>query len=173
MRTFVAAGLVLMLVTSVVAQQAATPSPTTEKPAQAAPAQVPADRASYMSAADLAAALAKVPTDRPSSNVTVFRHNGFNVNIERRNPVAQGASVHEVSAELFHILDGSAVMVTGGTIPNATKNGTNLQGKTIEGGTRQPLNKGDWLIVPSGVPHQFVDIKGHITIMSLYLPNPK
>jgi len=51
--------------------------------------------------------------------------------------------------------------------------GTNLQGKTIEGGTRQQLSKGDWVIVPSGVPHQFADIKGNLTIMSLYLPNVK
>ncbi len=71
------------------------------------------------------------------------------------------------------MLDGTGVMVTGGTIPNATRNGTNLQGKTIEGGTRQPLSKGDWLLVPSGVPHQFVDIKGNLTIMSLYLPHQK
>jgi mannose-6-phosphate isomerase-like protein (cupin superfamily) len=173
MRILAVAVFVAACSTFAIAQQPAATPPTTEKPAQPAPVQVPADRASYMSAADLAAALAKVPTDRPSSNVTVFRHNGFNVNIEQRNPVAQGASTHEASAELFHILDGSAVMVTGGTIPNATRNGTNLQGKTIEGGTRQPLAKGDWLIIPAGVPHQFADIKGHITIMSLYLPNPK
>ena len=173
MRILATAGFVAMLSGSVFAQQPATTPPATAKPAQPAPVQIPTDRASYMSAADLAAALAKVPTDRPSSNVTVFRHNGFNVNIEQRNPVTQGASAHETQAELFYILDGSAVMLSGGTIPNATKNGTNLQGKTIEGGTRHPLAKGDWLIIPSGVPHQFVDIKGNITIMSLYLPNPK
>ena len=30
-----------------------------------------------------------------------------------------------------------------------------------------------WLMVPSGVPHQFVDIKSPITILSLHLPNVK
>jgi mannose-6-phosphate isomerase-like protein (cupin superfamily) len=140
---------------------------------QPANPQAPADRASYMSAADLTAAIAKVPTDRPSANVRVFSLGPYNVNVEKRNPVAQGASAHEVVAELFHVLDGTGVIVTGGTIPNATKNGTNLQGKTIEGGTRQQLSKGDWVLVPSGVPHQFADIKGTLTIMSLYLPNQK
>jgi mannose-6-phosphate isomerase-like protein (cupin superfamily) len=178
MRIIAAAGFVAVLSTSVFAQQPAAPQPAAGKPAtakpdQPPPAQVPTDRASFMSAADLAATLAKIPTDRPSSTTTVFRHQGFNVNIEQRNPVAQGASTHEDRAELFYILDGSAVMLSGGTIPNATRNGANLQGKTIEGGVRQPLAKGDWLIVPSGIPHQFVDIKGNITIMSLYLPNPK
>ena len=140
---------------------------------QAANPQAPADKASYMSAADLAAAIAKVPTDRPSSNVRVFSFGAYNVNVEKRNPVAQGAAAHEAVAELFHVLDGSGVIVTGGTIPNGTKNGTNLQGKTIEGGTRQTLSKGDWVLVPSGVPHQFADIKGNLTIMSMYLPNSK
>jgi hypothetical protein len=46
-------------------------------------------------------------------------------------------------------------------------------GKTIEGGVEQKFAKGDWLMVPSGVPHQFIDIKSPITILSLHLPNAK
>lgn len=160
MKPFTLVAALVLLSGSAYAQQPANP-------------EAPADRASYMSAADLAAAIANVPADRPSSNVRVFSLGPYNVNVEKRNPVAQGASAHEVVAELFHVLDGTGVIVTGGSIPNATKNGTNLQGKTIEGGTRQQLSKGDWVLVPSGVPHQFADIKGNLTIMSLYLPNSK
>lgn len=137
---------------------------------QAATPQAPSDRASYMSAADVAAALAKGKPDSRSTNVRVFSLGPYNVNVEKRNPVAQGASSHEAVAELFHVIDGAGTLVTGGTIPNATKNGTNLSGKTIEGGARQVLTKGDWALVPSGVPHEFVDIKGNLTLMSLYLP---
>jgi mannose-6-phosphate isomerase-like protein (cupin superfamily) len=160
MRILAAAGLFLVLAGSAWAQQQAPP-PT------------PTDRASHMSAADITAALAKIPSDRPSSNMRVFSLGPYNVNIERRQPVAQGASAHDAVAELFYIVDGSATLLTGGTIPNATRSGTNLQGKTIEGGVARKFNTGDWLIVPSGVPHQFVDIKAPVTIMSLYLPNPK
>lgn len=159
MRILAAAGVLALLSGSAFAQQPANP-------------QVPTDKASYMSAADLAAAIAKGPTDRPNSTTRIFSLAPYNVNVEKRQPVAQGASAHDATAELFHVLEGSGVMVTGGTIPNATRNGTNLQGKTIEGGTHQALNKGDWLIVPVGVPHQFVDIKGNLTIMSLHLPKP-
>lgn len=159
MRILAAAGVLALLSSSAFAQQPANP-------------QVPTDKASYMSAADLAAAIAKGPTDRPNSTTRIFSLAPYNVNVEKRQPVAQGASAHDATAELFHVLEGSGVMLTGGTIPNATRNGTNLQGKTIEGGTRQALNKGDWLIVPVGVPHQFVDIKGNLTIMSLHLPKP-
>src|SRR5262245_17374146 len=136
MRILFAAGALMVMAGPAFAQQPANP-------------QAPADRASYMSAADVAAAIAKAPADRPTANVRVFSLGPYNVNVEKRNPVAQGASAHEVVAELFHILDGSGVMVTGGTIPNATKNGTNLQGKSIDGGTRQTVAKGDWLLVPS------------------------
>ena len=160
MRVLVAAGVFAALSTSALAQQPANP-------------QAPADRVSYMSAGDVAAALATGKPDVRSTNVRVFSFGPYNVNVEKRNPVAQGASSHEVVAELFHVIDGSGVLVTGGTIPNATKNGTNLSGKTIEGGNRQSVSKGDWILVPSGVPHEFVDIKGNLTVMSLYLPNQK
>ncbi|NJR42630.1 MAG: cupin domain-containing protein [Akkermansiaceae bacterium] len=46
----------------------------------------------------------------------------------------------------------------GGKLVGETRNGTNLSGKAIEGGTAQKFSKGDFLIVPSGVAHQFVDI---------------
>lgn len=160
MRVFLAAGVIVLLTATTLAQQPANP-------------QAPANRVSYMSAADVAAVLAKGKPDVRSTNVRVFSFGPYNVNVEKRNPVAQGASSHDVVAELFHVIDGSGVMVTGGTIPNATKNGTNLSGKTIEGGSRQAVSKGDWILVPSGVPHEFVDIKGNLTVMSLYLPNPK
>jgi mannose-6-phosphate isomerase-like protein (cupin superfamily) len=147
--------------------------------APAARAQTPAglpatDRtqASHFSAADLQAALAKLPTDRPASSVRVFSLAPYNVNVERRMPVPQGASLHEAQAELFYVMDGTATMLTGGTLVDPTRTGTNLSAKAIEGGVRQVLNKGDFFIVPSGVPHQFVDLKGPVQVMSIYLPNP-
>jgi mannose-6-phosphate isomerase-like protein (cupin superfamily) len=157
MRVALAAGIIVLLSMPAFAQQPANP-------------QAPADRVSFMSAADVAAALARGKPDVRSTNVRVFSFGPYNVNVEKRNPVAQGASSHDVVAELFHVIDGAGVVVTGGTIPGATRNGTNLSGKTIQGGTRQAVSKGDWILVPSGVPHEFVDIKGNLTVMSLYLP---
>jgi mannose-6-phosphate isomerase-like protein (cupin superfamily) len=141
--------------------------------AQAPAAPPPTDRtkATQFTAADLQAALAKLPTDRPSSAARVFTLAPYNVNVERRMPQPQGASLHEAQAELFYVIDGSATMVTGGKLVGEKRNGTNLQGTGIDNGTRHPLNKGDFLIVPSGVPHQFVDIKAPVQVMSIYLPN--
>ena len=57
--------------------------------------------ASVFSAADLAAALAKLSSERPSAAVRVFSLDPYNVNVERRLPRPQGASLLEAQAELF------------------------------------------------------------------------
>ena len=64
-------------------------------------------------------------------------------------------------------------MMTGGTIPDGKKSGTNLQGTKIDGGTRIAFSPGDFIMVPSGVPHQFVDLTAPVRVMSMYLPNTK
>jgi mannose-6-phosphate isomerase-like protein (cupin superfamily) len=159
MRTLAAATLILVSGVATAAQAPAQPPPT--------------DRtgATHFPAADLQAAIAKLPTDRPASSVRVFSLAPYNVNVERRMPQAQGASLHEAQAELFYVIDGTATMLTGGKMVNPTRNGTNLSATAIDGGVRQVLNKGDFFIVPSGVPHQFVDLTGPVQVMAIYLPN--
>lgn len=138
-----------------------------------APAPTPTDRtkATHFRAADLHAALAKLPKDRAASSVRVFTFDPFNVAVEQRQPMPQGAASHSDRAELFFVIDGSGTMLTGGTITDGKPNGTNTQGTTITGGTRIEFAKGDFIMVPSGVPHQFVDLTSAVQVMSMYLPN--
>jgi len=163
MRVFAAVSVFIVLSGSAAAQQPTAPGPT------------PTDRtkASHMTAAELNAALAKLPTDRAAGSVRVFTLAPYAVNVERRMPVAQSASVHEAQAELFYVVDGSATLLTGGTLVGGTRNGSNMQGRSIEGGTPQKFSKGDFLIVPSGVAHQFIDIQSPVVVMSLYLADAK
>ena len=63
--------------------QRGTPPPPTDR-----------TKASYMSAQEVADAIAKLPKDRANSSVRVFTLPPYNVNIEHRQPMAQGASVH-------------------------------------------------------------------------------
>ena len=162
MKLPVTAALVIFLSTAALAQTPAqTPAPTAR------------DKATHFTAADLQAALAKLPADRAAASVRVFSLDPYNVAVEQRQPRAQGASLHEAQAELFYVIEGSATMITGGTIADGKRNGTNIQGTTIEGGTRIAFNKGDFIMVPSGVPHQFVDITAPVRVLSMYLPNPK
>ena len=138
-----------------------------------AQAPTPTDRtkATHYPAADLKAALGKLPTDRAAASVRVFSLEPYNVAVEQRQPREQGASSHDDRAELFYVIEGSGTMLTGGKISDGKQNGTNFQGTTIANGTRINFNPGDFIMVPSGVPHQFVDLKGPVRVMSMYLPN--
>jgi mannose-6-phosphate isomerase-like protein (cupin superfamily) len=126
----------------------------------------------YMSASDVAAAVAKLPKN-PLAAVPVFKLGPFNVNVEHRlgaPAAAQQASVHGNDAELFYMIDGTATLVTGGTLVDGTQNGTEWRGKGIQGGKEQKMSKGDFMMVPAGVPHWFTNIEGNITEFSLHLP---
>ena len=159
MRVFISACVVTLLSASAVAQQPA--------------AQAPPDltKATYVSAADLAAMVAKQPADRNGTISRLLQFPPYAVNIEHRVAVAQTASVHETEAELFYVIDGGATLVTGGKLIEPTRNGANLSStKGVEGGVSQKLAKGDFVMVPAGVPHWFTDIQGSITQMAVHLP---
>ena len=66
---------------------------------------------------------------------------------------------HETVADIMHVVEGKATVVTGGALrePRGVGPGE-LRGSGIDGGTRHELAEGDVLVVPAGVPHQFVDV---------------
>lgn len=140
-----------------------------------APAPTPTDRtkATLFTSAELKAALGKLPTERPAASVRVFSLDPYNVAVEQRQPREQGAAAHADRAELFYVIEGSGTMLTGGTISDGKQSGVNTQGTKIDGGTRLQFNPGDFIMVPSGVPHQFVDLSSPVRVMSMYLPNSK
>ena len=162
MRTPVAFALALTLTLFSVAVAGAQGQPP------AAPAPTDRTKATRFSVEDLQAALAKLPTDRPASSVRVFSLAPYNVNVERRMPQAQGASLHEAQAEFFYVIDGTATMLTGGTLVNPTRNGTNQAASAIQGGVRQVLNKGDFFLVPAGVPWPLYPLLFPIEVIGLF-----
>jgi quercetin dioxygenase-like cupin family protein len=123
----------------------------------------------YVSAAELAAVVAKQPKDR-NGNQRLMQLPPYGVNMEHRVNVPQNASIHDKDAELFYVIDGAGTIVTGGTLTNARKNGDNSTGSGIEGGTTRKLAKGDFVLVPEGVPHWFSAIDGELTLVSVHLP---
>ena len=123
-----------------------------------------------VTAADLAAIVAKQPTDR-NGNYTFLQLAPYNVSMEHRVNVPQNASVHDTEAELFYVIDGGGTLVTGGALANAKRtNPENSTGTGIDGGTSRKLGKGDFVLVPEGTPHWFSAIDGQLTLMSLHLP---
>jgi len=155
--------LVTLLAVSVWAQQRVQ----NQTPAPAGPPQV-----QIVPAADLAAIIAKQPADR-NGNATFMQLDTYRVNMEHR-VVDQAASVHEKEAELFYVIDGAGTLVTGGKLVDEKRtNDANLSGTSISGGVTKQVRKGDFILVPEGVPHHFPKVEGNLTLMSLHLPRAK
>ena len=83
---------------------------------------------------------------------------GYKLDAGRR--VAPGeVEYHERFVDVMHVVEGRATVLTGGTLvePREVAPGE-LRAPTLEGGTSHELREGDVLAIPSGVPHQFVDV---------------
>ena len=129
----------------------------------------PPANSGHVTAAELAALVAKQPKDS-NGNLTFLQLAPYDVSMEHRVNVPQNASVHDKEAELFYVIDGGGTLVTGGKLVNPTRNGDNLTASKVDGGTARRLSKGDFVLVPEGVPHWFSTIDGELTLMSLHLP---
>jgi mannose-6-phosphate isomerase-like protein (cupin superfamily) len=160
MRIIAAATLTMLLALSIWAQQPSRSS---------APSGPP--QAKIVTAAELAAIIANQPADK-NANQAFLELAPYRVNMEHRL-MGQAASVHEREAELFYVLDGAGTVVTGGKLVDEKRtNEANLTGTAIQGGVSKRVAKGDFVLVPEGVPHQFPNVEGVLTLMSLHLPRP-
>ena len=142
----------------------------------AAPATPDTDltKLGYVSAGDIAAGLKKLPQDRADISMRILQIPPYNVNAAHRAPVTQVANVHDEQTELFMVLDGAGSIVWGGKVAGATRTGANVTGKAIDGGTTQKLGKGDFFVVPPGLPHMFANISPNgLQLMQLYLPKTR
>jgi mannose-6-phosphate isomerase-like protein (cupin superfamily) len=138
-----------------------------------AQAPSPASSRTMVSASDVAAMIAKAKAERkdqPNIAQSMIQLAPYNVSLEYRASVGN-AAVHETEAELFYVVDGSATLVTGGTLTDSTRTGANLTGKGIQGGVSRKVAKGDFVMVPEGQPHWFSAIDGTVVLMSLHLPH--
>jgi glc operon protein GlcG len=106
---------------------------------------------SYIDATKASAAFAK---GQPLIETAAYK-----VHASRREGPGM-AEVHTRDTDVIHVLDGSALIVTGGTVVDGkTIAPDEIRGTRIDGGNVQPLAKGDVLIVPNGVPHWFKQVK--------------
>ena len=135
---------------------------------QPTPAPAPL-QGGQVTAAEFAAIVARQPKDR-NGNQTFLQLAPYNVSMEHRVNVPQNASVHDKEAELFYVVEGTGTLVTGGKLVNPTRNGDNQTAATVDGGTSKRIGKGDFILVPEGVPHWFSKIDSELTLMSLHLP---
>jgi uncharacterized protein GlcG (DUF336 family)/mannose-6-phosphate isomerase-like protein (cupin superfamily) len=69
------------------------------------------------------------------------------------------AEYHEHVTDVMHVVRGAATVITGGELRDARQIAPGeLRAAAVDGGDRRELHEGDVLAIPSGVPHQFVDV---------------
>ncbi len=67
------------------------------------------------------------------------------------------AEIHANFADFFLVIQGSATLMSGGTVIGAKTIGDGeIQGSSLQGGINETLNKGDVVHIPAGVPHQLL-----------------
>ena len=84
----------------------------------------------------------------------------------------QYAIMHPTSIEIYQIVDGSATLVTGGTLALPLTDSTPAfsRSNAIEGGTSRKVGKGDIIVTPPATPHWFSRIDGSVTYLEARIP---
>jgi mannose-6-phosphate isomerase-like protein (cupin superfamily) len=96
------------------------------------------------------------------------------------SPVAE----HDLVSEVYHIIDGSATLVTGPDIVDMKRrpatnenvrllNGPGSNGTSIRNGATYQLKPGDVIVIPAGVGHWFTKVDGHITYLMIRIDPDK
>jgi mannose-6-phosphate isomerase-like protein (cupin superfamily) len=96
------------------------------------------------------------------------------------SPVAE----HDLVSEVYHIIDGSATLVTGPDILDMKRrpatnenvqmlNGPGSNGMSIRNGATYQLKAGDVIVIPAGVGHWFTKIDDHIRYLMVRIDPDK
>lgn len=109
----------------------------------------------YLDRARVAASFAK--------GVPLLEVEGYKVHASRRDGPGV-AEVHDFETDVVYVLDGTALVVTGGMVvdPKVTEPGQ-IRGSMIQGGEARRIGKGDVVVIPAGVPHWFKEVPGPLT----------
>jgi uncharacterized protein GlcG (DUF336 family)/mannose-6-phosphate isomerase-like protein (cupin superfamily) len=87
---------------------------------------------------------------------------GYKVHASRRVEPGQ-AEIHTLDTDVIYVVDGSATLVTGGKAVDAKEIAPNeIRGTKIESGEEHQISKGQVIIIPNGVPHQFTAVNGEL-----------
>lgn len=122
--------------------------------------------ATYRSAAELMEALkADIPKARDQASASIFAADNWHASVVYRNHpgVAMAhATGPAKGTEVHYIMDGSATVITGGTLLRPAGGPTDIQGGVVH-----HVTKGDALVIPAGTPHWYKEIQGSVTYLEI------
>ena len=111
----------------------------------------PDKQVTYIPSARVAAAFSK--------GEPLLETGSYKVHASRREAPGR-AEVHLRDTDIIYVLEGTATIVTGGSVVDGRTTALDeIRGSSIEGGLEQRLVTGDVFIVPNGVPHRFTRVR--------------
>jgi mannose-6-phosphate isomerase-like protein (cupin superfamily) len=119
--------------------------------------------ATDIKASDIQAAVAKAKATGRDAAVRIVDASGQHLGVSmtfREKGRSAGGGTHETVSEVYHVLEGSARFVTGGTSVRRSDGGF-----PIQGGVSRTISKGDVVIIPAGTPHGIAEVLEDITII--------
>ena len=145
--------------------------------AQSVSPHLPRGAATDVSNAEIQALVQKTAADRVSDQaIRVVSINGeYNVGVgvvhrsKTSGAQAGGGIEHSQITEIYHVIEGNATLVTGGSMDNISEfpadhpvvkilNGPSTRGGPIQNGVSRKIGPGDVVIIPPNTLHWFSEI---------------
>ena len=121
-----------------------------------------AEKVVFVPAKQMDAEIHKLPLNRiGESEIDLIEHTPEHAAILLRRTAPGKAEVHENQADVWYVIDGGCVFVTGGTVVGGVQTSPGeIRGSGISGGDERQIAKGSFIRVPAGVPHWVKKIDG-------------
>ena len=132
-------------------------------------------------------AIAERLTDQQIRDVEIGKsHIGIGVVYRGRldAPAPESVAEHDLVSEVYHVIEGSATLVTGPDLVGMKRrpadletvrlfNGPGNNATTIRDGVTHQLKPGDVIVIPAGTGHWFTKIEDHILYLMVRIDPDK
>jgi glc operon protein GlcG len=96
----------------------------------------------------------------------------YKIHASRREAAGVG-EVHVKDTDILYVLEGSATLVTGGTLVDPREVAPDeIRGSAIAGGEAREITKGDVVVVPNGTPHWFRSVQPPVLYYVVKVTDP-